>query len=125
MLSKRQKKQFYPHLVTRILLYLRQQRYSKEKVLTEDIIKRFNKSKSRISQALSFLTTNEYIERKFVQNLNNNGSRHRIFLTTKGLNIAEAILSEGLDPIEKKVIEALKLRIDNISHSNKNKMAPT
>jgi len=125
VLSKKEQKQFYPHLITRILLYLRQHRYSKEEVLTEDLIKKFNKSKSRISQALSFLTNNEYIEREYVQNLNNNGSRHRIFLTSNGLNITEAILSEGLDPVEKKVIEALKHRIDNLPHSNKNKMAPT
>ncbi|MEE9378506.1 MAG: hypothetical protein V3V33_10780 [Candidatus Lokiarchaeia archaeon] len=125
MLSKKEKKQFYPHLITRILLYLRQQRFSKEEVLTEDLIKRFNKSKSRISQALSFLTNNEYIERKFVQNLNNNGSRHRISLTPDGLNIAEAILSEGLDPVEKKVIEALGIRLNKTSYSYKEKMTPT
>ncbi len=110
MLSKKERKQFYPHLITRILLYLRQQRFSREEVLTEDLIERFNKSKSRISQALSFLTNNEYIERKFIQNLNNNGSRHKISLTLDGLHIAEAILSEGLDPLEIKVIEALKMR---------------
>ena len=124
MLSKKEKKQFYPHLITRILLYLRQQRFSEEEVLTEDLIERFNKSKSRISQALSFLTNNEYIERKFVQNLNNNGSRHKISLTPDGLHIAEAILSEGLDPIEKKVVEALRLRFNKSFHSNKDKMAP-
>ncbi len=109
-------KHFYPHLITRILLYLRQQRFSKEEVLTEDLIERFNKSKSRISQTLTFLTTHDYIERKLVHNLNNNGSRHRISLTPKGLRIAEAVLSEGLDNLEKKVIEALKLRINNSSH---------
>ena len=118
-------KHFYPHLSTRILLYLRQQRFSREEVLTEDLIERFNKSKSRISQALSFLTKNDYIEREYVQNLKNNGSRHKVSLTPTGLNVAEAILSEGLDSVEKKVIEALKLRFNNSSHSDKDKMAPT
>jgi len=94
-------------------------------VLTEDLIERFNKSKSRISQALSFLTNNEYIEREYVQNLNNNGSRHKISLTLDGLNVAEAILSEGLDPMEKKVIEALKLRFFKSSFSNTDKVGPT
>jgi DNA-binding MarR family transcriptional regulator len=77
-------------------------------VLTEDLIRKFNKSKSRISQALSFLTGKGYIERNYVNNLNNQGSRHKISLTTKGLEIAGAILAEGLDPLEKKVIEELK-----------------
>jgi len=85
----------------------------------------FDKSKSRISQALSFLTNHNYIERNFVQNLNNNGSRHRIFLTSNELNIAEAILSEGLDPVEKKVIEVLRLRFHDSYDSNKDKMTPT
>ena len=122
MLSKKERKQFYPHLVTRILLYLRQQRFSKEGVLTEDLIKRFNKSKSRISQALSFLTNHDYIDRKFIQNLSNSGSRHKISLTPEGLHIAEVILSEGLDPLEKEVIEALKNRSNYIY---KNKETPT
>ena len=103
-------KQFYLHLISRILLFLRQQRHIKGEVLTEDLIKKFNKSKSRISQALSFLTIKEYIERTYVNSLNNQGSRHKISLTPKGFEIAEAILSEGLDPPEKKVIEALKNR---------------
>ncbi len=122
MLSKKERKQFYPHLITRILLYLRQQRFSKEEVLTEDLIKRFNKSKSRISQALSFLTNKQFIDRKYVPNLNNQGSRHNISLTPKGLDIAEAILSEGLDPLEKEVIEALKNRSNYLY---KNKETPT
>jgi len=50
------------------------------------------------------------IYRKYVSNINNQGSRHKISLTPKGLEIAEAILFEGLDPLEKKVIEALKIR---------------
>ncbi len=51
----------------------------------------------------------------FVLNLNNNGSRHKISLTPEGLHIAEAILSEGLDPVEKKVIEALRIRFNKTS----------
>ena len=108
-------KQFYPHLITRILLFLRQQRYAEQDVRTEDLIKNFNKSKSRISQALSILTSKGYVERKYVSNINNNGSRHKISLTQRGLEIANAILSEGLDPLEKKVIEALKMRINRSS----------
>ena len=115
-------KQFYPHLISRILLFLRQQRYVKGEVLTEDLIKKFNKSKSRISQALSFLTSKGYIERNYVSNLNNQGSRHKISLTPKGLEITEVILSEGLDPLEKKVIDALKIR-SNYLH--KNRVTPT
>ena len=114
-------KQFYPHLVSRILLYLRQRRFDKEGVFTEDIINRFNKSKSRISQALSFLTDKEYIERKYVQNPNNHNSRHKILLTPKGLSVAEKILSEGLDSLESKVIEALRLRFNNSSYSYKDR----
>jgi len=55
---------------------------------------------------LSFLTKKDYINREYVSNLNNQGSRHRVLLNEKGLEVAEAILSEGLDPIEKKAIEA-------------------
>ena len=106
MLSSEEMKRFYPQLSSRILLFLRQQRYRKGEILTEDIIKKFNKSKSEISQVLSFLTKKNYINREYVSNLNNQGSRHRVFLNEKGLEVAEAILSEGLDPIEKKAIEA-------------------
>ena len=42
----------------------------------------------------------------------NHGSRHVISLTPRGLEITEAILLEGLDPLEKKVIEALKNRLN-------------
>ena len=115
-------KQFFPHLVSRILLFLRQQRHVKGEVLTEDLIKKFNKSKSRISQALSFLTSKGYVERNYVTNLNNQGSRHKISLTYKGLEIAETILSEGLDPLEKKVIEELKNRSNYLY---KDKVTPT
>lgn len=104
MLSSDEMKRFYPQLSSRILLFLRQQRYRKGEILTEDIIKKFNKSKSEISQVLSFLTKTHYINREYVSNLNNQGSRHRVFLNEKGLEVAEAILSEGLDPIEKKAI---------------------
>ncbi len=124
MLSKKEMKQFFPHLSTRILFFLRQHRYVKEVVLTEDLITKFNKSKSRISQALSFLTNKGYIKRDYVPNLNNHGSRHRISLASRGLKIVEAILSEGLDPVEKKVIEALRIRTPNSYSSNKDKITP-
>ena len=101
--------------MTRILLFLRQQRYSEQDVHTEDLINKFHKSKSRISQALSHLNNKGYIERNYVSNIKNNGSRHKISLTQRGLEIANAILSEGLDPLEKKVIEALKMRINRSS----------
>ena len=55
---------------------------------------------------LSFLTKKHYIDRVYVNHLNNQGSRHRVVLIEKGLEVAEAILSEGLDPIELKAIEA-------------------
>ena len=99
-------KRFYPQLSSRILLFLRQQRYRKGEILTEDIIKKFNKSKSEISQVLSFLTKKHYINREYVSNLNNQGSRHRVVLIEKGLEVAEAILSEGLDSVELKAILA-------------------
>jgi len=86
-------------------LFLRQQRYGRGEILTEDIIKKFNKSKSEISQVLSFLTNQHYIDREYVNNLNNQGSRHRVVLNEKGLEVAEAILSEGLNPLEKKAIK--------------------
>ncbi len=108
MLSNEEKKKFYPQLSSRILLFLRQQRYRRGEILTEDIIKKFNKSKSEISQVLSFLTKKQYIEREFVNNLNNQGSRHRIVLNEKGLEVAEAILSEGLAPIELRAIGTSK-----------------
>ena len=47
-----------------------------------------------------------YINREYVSHLNNQGSRHKVVLNEKGLEIAEAILSEGLAPIELKAIEA-------------------
>ena len=106
MLSKEEKKKFYPQLSSRILLFLRQQRYRRGEILTEDIIKKFNKSKSEISQVLSFLTKKHYIERDYVNNLNNQGSRHRLVLNERGLEVAEAILSEGLTPNELKTMEA-------------------
>ena len=98
-----------------MLLFLRQQRYSEQDVHTEDLINKFHKSKSRISQALSYLNNKGYLERNYVSNINNNGSRHKVSLTPRGLEIANAILSEGLDPLEKKVIEALKMRINRFS----------
>ena len=109
-------KQFYPHLITRMLLFLRQQRYSAQDVHTEDLIKNFNKSKSRISQALSYLNNKGFIERNYISNINNNGSRHKISLTPRGLEIANAILSEGLDPLEKRILEALKMRFNRSSY---------
>ncbi len=118
MLSNEEKKKFYPQLSSRILLFLRQQRYRRGEILTEDIIKKFNKSKSEISQVLSFLTKKQYIEREYVKNLNNQGSRHRVVLNERGLEVAEAILSEGLNPIELKAIEASikkKRRIKSLS----------
>ena len=48
----------------------------------------------------------EYINKNYVSNLSNHGSRHRISITAKGLKIAEAVLAEGLDPFEKKLIKA-------------------
>ena len=58
-----------------------------------------------VSQALSFLAKRKYIKRKYVSHINNHGSRHKISLTAKGLEIALAIISEGLNPIERKAIE--------------------
>jgi len=55
---------------------------------------------------LSFLTKKRYIVREYVNTLNNQGSRHRVVLIERGLEVAEAILSEGLDPVELKAIEA-------------------
>ena len=106
MLTNEEMKKFYPKLSSRVLLFLRQQRYRRGEILTEDVIKKFNKSKSEISQVLSFLAKQHYIVREYVNNLNNQGSRHKVILSDKGLEIAEAILSEGLDPIELKAIEA-------------------
>jgi len=106
VLTKEEVKKFYPQLISRILLYLRQQRYHKTDVLTEDLIEKFDKSKSIISQALTILAEQEYINKNYVSNLNIHGSRHRISITAKGLEIAEAILAEGLDPLERKVIKA-------------------
>ena len=105
MLSEEEMKRFLPQLTSRILLFLRQQRYSKEEVLTEDIIKRFHKSKSMVSQALSFLVKRKYIKRKYVSHIDYQGSRHVISLTIKGLEITEAIISEGLNPKERKAIK--------------------
>jgi len=105
VLSSEEMKRFYPQLSSRILLFLRQQRYRKVEILTEDIIKKFNKSKSEISQVLSFLTKKRYIDRVYVNNLKNHGSRHKIFLNASGLKVAEAILLEGLNPLEIKAIE--------------------
>ena len=99
-------KKFYPQLSSRVLLFLRQQRYRRGEILTEDIIKKFNKSKSEISQVLSFLTKKHYIDREYINKLNNQGSRHKVVLNEKGLEVAEAILWEGLTPIELKAIEA-------------------
>jgi len=49
---------------------------------------------------------------KDLEHINNNGSRHKISLTPRGLEIANAILSEGLDPLEKRVLGALKKRFN-------------
>lgn len=106
MLTKEEVKKFYPQLISRILLYLRQQRYHKMDILTEDLIEKFDKSKSIISQALTILAEQDYINKNYVSYLNSHGSRHKISITNKGLEIAEGILAEGLDPFEKKVIKA-------------------
>ncbi|MFW9866552.1 MAG: hypothetical protein ACFFEN_10695 [Candidatus Thorarchaeota archaeon] len=109
MLTKEEVKKFYPPLISRILLYLRRMHSYKIEVLTEELIEYFNKSKSIISQALSYLTDNHYIHKKYVSELSNHGSRHKISIGEKGLNIAETIISEGLDLHEKKSL-ALKLK---------------
>jgi len=106
VLTNEEMKKFYPQLSSRVLLFLRQQRYRRGEILTEDIIKKFNKSKSEISQVLSFLTKKHYIDREYINKLNNQGSRHKVVLNEKGLEVAEGILSEGLDPIELKAIKA-------------------
>ncbi|MFW9866550.1 MAG: hypothetical protein ACFFEN_10685 [Candidatus Thorarchaeota archaeon] len=112
MLTKEEVKKFYPPLISRILLYLRRMRSYKTEVLTEEFIEFFNKSKSIISQALSYLTENHYIHKQYVSDLNNHGSRHKISITEKGLNIAETLISEGLDHREKKSL-ALQLKKKN------------
>jgi len=105
VLTKDEVKKFYPQLISRILLYLRQQRYHKTDVLTEDLIEKFDKSKSIISQALTILAEQEYINKNYVSDLTSHGSRHRISITAKGLKISDAILAEGLDSVEQKVIK--------------------
>ena len=107
MLREEELEGFYPRLTSRILLYLRQQFYEKREILTEDLIERFGKSKSIISQALTFLSKDRYIKRRYVKNVESHGSRHKIFITKKGIAIAEAILSEGLIIEEKKVLKKL------------------
>ena len=97
MLREEELEGFYPRLTSRILLYLRQQFYEKNDVLTEDLIDRFGKSKSIISQSLSFLSKNRYIKRKYVKNVESHGSRHKFSITKKGLEVAKALLFEGLN----------------------------
>ncbi len=99
---------FYPRLSTRILLYLRQQFYENKEILTEDLIEHFEKSKSIISQALAFLSNNRYIKRRYVKNVESNGSRHKISINKKGIEVAEAILFEGLIFDEIKALKKLK-----------------
>lgn len=108
MIREEELEGFYPRLTSRILLYLRQQFYEKREMLTEDIIERFDKSKSIISQALSFLSKNRYIKRKYVKNIESHGSRHKISITKKGIEIAEAILFEGLIFDEIKALNNIK-----------------
>ena len=43
MLKEEELKGFYPRLTSRILLYLRQQIYEKNEILTEDLIDYFGK----------------------------------------------------------------------------------
>ncbi len=106
MLTEEELERFYPQLVSRILLYLRQQRFEKSEVRTEDIIEKFHKSKSIISQALNALSKNHLIKKYYVESINTHGSRHKISITSKGMKIADRILSEGLHPIEWKVLNA-------------------
>ena len=57
---------------------------------------------------LSFLTEHHYIRRECVANINNNVSRYKIYITEKGLKVAEGILSEGLNLEEMNVIKTSK-----------------
>jgi len=52
---------------------------------------------------------------KDLDHINSNGFRHKISLPPRWLEIANAILWEGLDPLEKRVLEALKMRINRSS----------
>ena len=107
MLTEEELERFYPQLISRILLYLRQQRYEDTEVLTEDLIDRFQKSKSIISQALKCLSERRYIKKEYINNVTTHGSRHKILITSKGMEIADMILSEGLHPMEWKVVEGV------------------
>ena len=59
-----------------------------------------DKSKSIISQALTHLAEQEYINKNYVSNPNSHESHNRISITTKELKITKAILAEGLDLFE-------------------------
>ena len=98
MLVDTEMERYYPQLISRILLYLRKHRFREGGILKEDLIGKFNKSKSIISQALTQLSRNACIERIYVDTISNHGSRHKIILTHAGLEIADALLSEGLTP---------------------------
>jgi DNA-binding MarR family transcriptional regulator len=111
MLREEELEGFYPRLTSRILLYLRQQFYEKQEILTEDLIEHFGKSKSIISQALSFLSKHHYIKRRYVKNVDSHGSRHKISIAKKGIEVVEALLFEGLFLEEKKALKKIKKRM--------------
>ena len=106
MLTEEELEGFYPRLTSRILLYLRKQRHEKEEVRTENLIRKFDKSKSIISQALSFLSKHQCIKRKYVEKVESRGARHVIKLTPKGIKVANRLIFEGLDALELKVIKS-------------------
>ena len=56
-----------------------------------------------------------------MNNLKNQGSRHRVVLSVKGLEVAGAILPEGLDPSELKAIETFITKKKKIHLRNSNK----
>ena len=97
--------QFYPNIATRILLYLRSIYNKQDFVYPQEIIDRFQSSKSFISQKLKTLKDYNLIRTENVRNLVRSASHQKIFITKKGLKTALNILSIGLNSFELKLIK--------------------
>ena len=99
---------YYPKLKLRLLYYLRKNYDKKEFIYFNDLIEKFNKSKSSISQNLKILKDDGLISKHYVRTININDPYLIISITEKGLSLVNKILYEGLNNEEIKKLKKLK-----------------
>jgi len=107
MLSEDIVNYYYPKLAIRILAYMRKRRYEEELVNTDDLIEKFEKSKSIVSQNIKILLGDNLIYKKYVGNPHISGARYEYELTSGGLIAVNNFLFEWLTENEKKTIRKM------------------